>query len=175
MNCFLALTLLLLPFAAAPPAAAQGQLSVLDDAVTRLKRRGVIPVLQEHCQPGIYGSYNHVTRKLVLCGQAMRDGLLTETVAHESVHVAQDCVAGAIGDGHSLPIYWRLLERGDPQAENFRATIKQSLVVRDKVAHALKSTKGMSNSRRTRELEAYGLEHNLYAALKIVEAACPLR
>lgn len=173
MKSLLLATLLLLPVSWAQPAAAQSERAVIRDAATRLMRRGVRFSVEE-CSPGIAGMYLSSQRLLTICHAGVHAGLTVETIAHEAVHIAQDCLYGELGDGVSGPIYWLLRDARSPLAADFLSTVTNSLVGRNKSTHALSVSRNLGAAGAASELEAYSFEHSISTALAMVEAACPL-
>lgn len=174
MKALLLSALLLLPVAWAQPVSAQSESAVVEDAARRLMRRGVRFAVRE-CSPGIAGLYRSSERLLTICHAAIRRGLTVETIAHEAVHVAQDCAYGSLGDSLSGPIYWRLREADPSTAAGFLEVITSSLVSRDKSSHVLASSRNLRAAGGASEIEAYGIEHSINGALSLVETLCPLR
>lgn len=173
MKGLLLSALLLIPATWAQPVAAQSEMAVVRSAFTRLVRRGVRLSVSE-CPPGIAGRYQSSTRTLTVCHAAIGKGLGVETIAHESIHVAQDCLYGRLGDGLTGSIYVALRSARSSSAKIFLDQVATSLARLNKADHAIASSRHLDSAGRAAELEAYGFEHDIDRALTIVEATCPL-
>ena len=133
---------------------------------------GVRFVNSGSCPPDLVAHYEPDTRTITVCGNNVRTtDLYREAVAHEATHAAQHCIGKALGVNAMLPIQ-TLLAQIDPElAFEWQLTVNNA--TEGKSAEMAKSTtfntRGITVSL---EREAYALESDSAAALKMFRAAC---
>jgi len=142
--------------AAVPPA----DYVAAEAIVRKLDSLGVRFVRPTSCPEGLAGKYAPESKTLTLCPVAIQDDSLhIETLTHEAVHVAQECVNGPLVrmvPASRLDSYSKILGK----------------LLQNKWEDVVAYTKGLSDVDRFREWEAYAYEGNPTKVSKILNAVC---
>ena len=171
-------TLLATAFAAlalATPAQAELSPSLKAEARawgTSFRQARVHLVTSDSCPPDVAAHYEPGVRTVTVCRNNLRTvDDYREAVAHEATHAAQHCVGRRLGVDAMLPIQ-TLLAQLDPKlafewqvAVNDATEGKSTLIAKSTTFN----TRGITVSL---EREAYALESDSAAALKMFRAAC---
>ena len=136
------------------------------------REAGVRYIAKEDCAPDLTAFYQPETRSIHVCTNNIHTvELFKEATAHEATHAAQHCIGKALGVNAMLPIQ-TLLAQTDPKFA-FEWQLAVNSATEGKRAVIAKSTtfntRGITVSL---EREAYALESDSAAALKIFRAAC---
>ena len=136
------------------------------------REAGVRYIAKEDCAPDLTAFYQPETRSIHVCTNNIHTvELFKEATAHEATHAAQHCIGKALGVNAMLPIQ-TLLAQTDPKlafewqvAVNDATEGKSTLIAKSTTFN----TRGITLSL---EREAYALESNSAAALKMFRSAC---
>lgn len=162
----------LLAAAASLPVAAFAADPWYPRALATLERAGVTMVTPKVCPEDYAGIYMPTVRSMVLCPQAFKSsGLLRETVAHEMVHVAQNCAATLTGKEGMLPLT-EFFRHYDP---SLSIKIAQAVMqeISGKETDLGSSIQHSSDpSAFMLEAEAYAFQSNPDAVMEIVNSLC---
>ena len=129
-----------------------------DRLIDRLQPLGVVIDRLDRCGPGAErAAYNMGVNRLCL-SQGLRDepGLQLDVLAHEAIHVVQDCLAG-LDTPFSSTISLMLQSQGGfsrVQVDKFFAHHLDSSTA----DHVLRVTQSLGPLQRRREVEAYALQ-----------------
>ena len=129
-----------------------------DRLIDRLQQLGVVIDRLDRCGPGAErAAYNMGVNRLCL-SQGLRDepGLQLDVLAHEAIHVVQDCLAG-LDTPFSSTISLMLQSQGGfsrVQVDKFFAHHLDPSTV----DHVLQVTQSLGPLQRRREVEAYALQ-----------------
>ena len=129
-----------------------------DHLIDRLQQLGVVIDRLDRCGPGAErAAYNMGVNRLCL-SQGLRDepGLQLDVLAHEAIHVVQDCLAG-LDTPSSSTISLMLEAQGGfspAQVDKFFAHHLDPSTV----DHVLQVTQSLGPLQRRREVEAYALQ-----------------
>ena len=139
---------------------------------TAFRQAGVSFVSSESCEPDLSAYYEPGNRTITICESNVETvDDYREAVAHEAIHAAQHCVGRRLGVDDMLPLHTMLAEK-DPEiaykwqlAVNKAAARKGDLLAQSREFNSRGITAPL-------EREAYALESDSAAALKIFRAAC---
>jgi hypothetical protein len=139
---------------------------------TSFREAGVRYIAKEDCAPVLSAFYQPKTLSIYVCRNNIRTvQQLKEATAHEAIHAAQHCIGETLGVDAPLPIQ-TLLAQSDPKLA-FKWQIAVNSATEGKSDVMAKSTtfntRGITVSL---EREAYALESDSAAALKMFRAAC---
>jgi hypothetical protein len=134
--------------------------AITKSIIQKLRDTGVTIVAPKTCPQGLAGKFQPSTAVLMICPAAMAsDEMFVETIAHESIHVAQNCVSGLLGQ--TVPEASRQIWMDGIDAG---MAGKWSFVDR--------ATADLSPRQRAAEIEAYAFENSPKAVLTILGKAC---
>ena len=61
----------------------------------------------DHCSNDVYGAYNMTTNEMVICNGLDYDQFY-DTLKHEAIHLAQDCIAGGLHTDGGITLFEHL-------------------------------------------------------------------
>ena len=134
----------------------------------KLNSIGVTTMVQEKCSynDGHLATYNAYTNVMCITTEVTDQDLPT-VLAHESVHVLQDCIAG-MSNGQFSSIT-RYLSNGDRAKEKqMDRMLIQRLHDENLINHVITVTGGLTKLGAFSEVEAYALQHDPDAVFELL-------
>ena len=136
------------------------------------REAGVRYITEEDCAPDLSAFYEPKTRSIHVCINNIHTvELYGEALAHEGIHAAQHCVGEALGVDAPLPIQTLLAQTNPKLAFEWQLSVNHATEGKsDVMAKSMRlNTRGITVSL---EREAYALESDTAAALRMFRAAC---
>ena len=154
------------------PASATSPALRTDRLIERLQQLGVVIDRLDRCGPGAErAAYNMGVNRLCL-SQGLRDepGVQLDVLAHEAIHVVQDCLDG-LETPSSSTISLMLQSQGGfsrVQVDKFFA----HHLDRSTAEHVLDVTRALGPLQRRREVEAYALQGHTDMVESLLDRHC---